>query len=104
MVGRIIREREALALAGELARTDPISYGRFASILARCRTVNTEGIPFEEETVEQTIKRVAAEQMASFRLPDGARPKEVRLVVTYDGLMASIEIRLPGEKQEQEGT
>ena len=104
MNGRIINERDALQVAWRFALTDPLFYGRLVSVLSRCPTVNTEGVPLEEETMEQTIKRVVAEQLVHFKLPDGVRPKEVRLTVTYDGLMASIEIRLPGEKQEQEGT
>lgn len=100
MNGRIINERDALQVAGRFALTDPLFYGRLVSVLSRCPTVNTEGIPLEEETMEQTIKRVVAEQLVHFKLPDGVRPKEVRLTVTYDGLMASIEIRLPDEKQE----
>lgn len=104
MNGRIINERDALQVAGRFALTDPVFYGRLVSVLSRCPTVNTEGVPLEEETMDQTIKRVVAEQLVHFKLPDGVRPKEVRLSVTYEGLMASIEIRLPGEKQEQEGT
>lgn len=100
MNGRIINERDALQVAGRFALADPLFYGRLVSVLSRCPTVNTEGIPLEEETMEQTIKRVVAEQLVHFKLPDGVRPKEVRLTVTYDGLMASIEIRLPDEKQE----
>lgn len=97
MTGRIINESDALRLAGELARVAPSEYGRMKGILARCPTVNVEGAPLEQETMEQTIKRVVAEQIAAFKLPDGVRPKEVRLTATYDGLMASITLEIPEE-------
>jgi hypothetical protein len=99
MTGRIINEAAALRLADELARVDPVSYGRLRSILSRCPTVNTEGVPLEEEPIDQRIKRVVAEQLVHFKLPDGVRPKEVRLSVTYEGLIASITVDVPGEQK-----
>ena len=101
MNGRIINERDALQVAGRFALTDPLFYNRLVSVLSRCPTVNTEGIPLEEETMEQTIKRVVAEQLVHFKLPDGVRPKEVRLSVTYEGLMASITLEMPGASDEK---
>lgn len=95
--GRAINEEEALRLAGPLARTAPSEYGRLKGILARCPTVNEECVPLEEESIEKRIKRAVGEQLAHFKLPDGVRPKEVRLTVTYDGLMASITVEIPEE-------
>lgn len=97
MSGRAINEAEVLRLAGPLARTAPSEYCRLKGILARCPTVNEECIPLEEEPIEKRIKRVVAEQIAAFKLPDGVRPKEVRLTATYDGLMASITLEIPEE-------
>lgn len=98
--GRAISEEEALRLAGPLARTAPTEYGRLRGILARCQTVNEECVPLTEEPIENRIKRAVAEQLAAFKLPDGVRPKSVKLYVTYDGLQASIDIEIPEERKE----
>ncbi len=102
MTGRIINEAAALRLADELVREDPVSYGRIRSVLSRCPTVNAEGVPLEEEPIEKRIKRAVAEQLVHFKLPEGVRPKEVRLTVTYDGLMASITLEIPEENTKEE--
>ena len=100
MSGRAINEAEVLRLAGPLAHTAPSEYGRLKGILARCQTVNEECVPFEEEPIEKRIKRAVGEQLAAFKLPDGVRPKSVKLYVTYDGLQASIDIEIPEERKE----
>ena len=102
MSGRAINEAEVLRLAGPLARTAPSEYGRLKGILARCQTVNEECVPFEDEPIDKRIKRAVAEQLVNFKLPDGVRPKEVRLTVTYEGLMASITVDIPEEEGRNE--
>ncbi len=102
MTGRLITEETALRFADELARVDPVSYGRIRSILAQCPTVNADGVPLSEEPIEKRIKRAVAEQLVNFKLPDGVRPKEVRLTVTYEGLMASITVDIPEEEGRNE--
>lgn len=97
MTGRLINEKTALHLADELARVDPVSYGRLRSILAQCPTVNTEGVPLSEEPIDKRIKRAVAEQLVNFKLPDGVRPKSVKLTAEYDGLLASITVEIPEE-------
>lgn len=98
MSGRAINEAEVLRLAGPLAQTAPSEYGRLKGILARCQTVNEECVPLSEEPIDKRIKRAVAEQLVNFKLPDGVRPKEVRLTVTYEGLMASITVDIPEEE------
>lgn len=100
--GRLIDESEALRQAGDLARVAPGEYGRLRSILAQCPEVNTEGVPLSEEPIDKRIKRAVAEQLVNFKLPDGVRPKEVRLTVTYEGLMASITVDIPEEEGRNE--
>lgn len=101
MSDRAINEAEALRLAGPLARTAPSEYGRLKGILARCPTVNEECVPLEEEPIEKQIKRAVGEQLAAFKLPDGVRPKAVKLYVMYDGLQASVDIEIPGERKQE---
>ena len=101
MRDRTINEAEVLRQAGPLAWIAPLEYGRLKGILARCPTVNEECVPLEEEPIEKRIKRAVGEQLAAFKLPDGVRPKSVKLYVTYDGLQASIDIEIPGERKQE---
>lgn len=100
--GRMIYERDVLREAGELARVSPKEYGRLVAILGQCETVSPEGLRRSEETIDQKIKRVVAEELAAFTLPNGKRPRDVRLVVRYDQMDAYISLRIPGEEQEDE--
>lgn len=59
-----------------------------------------EDLQRSEETIDQKIKRVVAEELAAFTLPDGKRPRDVRLVVSYDQMDAYISLKIPGEEEE----
>ena len=100
---RLIDESEALRRAGDLARVAPSEYGRLKRVLASCPTVNTEGVPLDREPIDKRIKRAVGEQLAAFKLPDGVRPKSVRLMVEYDGLLASVTVEIPEEVTEANG-
>ena len=97
--GRLIYERDVLREA-DLSRLPPTEYGRLKAILGQCETVSPEGLRRSEETIDQTIKRVVAEELAAFTLPDGKRPRDVRLVVSYDQMDAYISLKIPGEEEE----
>ena len=91
----IIRAEDLLKLSEKVQH--PAWREFFREIVARCPRCNAEGVPLDEESRESRLKREISEELAQFLVLSDADPNEVRVIVSYPEMQASLTIRVGGK-------
>ena len=81
---------DLLRLADPAIKTNPAWREYFCELVARCPRCNTEGVPLDEESRESWLKREISEGLAQFLVLSDVDPNEVRVIVSYPEMQATI--------------
>ena len=89
---------DLLRLADPAIKNNPAYREYFCELVARCPRCNTEGVPLDEESREARLKREISEELAQFLILNDVDPKEVRVIVSYPEMQASITLKVGSTK------
>lgn len=92
----ILRAEDLLKLSEKVQ--NPAWREFFRELVARCHRCNAEGVPLDEESRESRLKREISEELAQFLILNDVDPKEVRVIVSYPEMQASLTIRVGGKQ------
>ena len=85
---------DLLRLADPAIKVNPAWREYFCELVARCPRCNAEGVPIDEESRESRLKREISEGLAQFLILNDVDPKEVRVIVSYPEMQASVTLRV----------
>ena len=88
----IIRAEDLLKLSEKVQHPAWREY--FCELVARCPRCNAEGVPLDEESRESRLKREISEGLAQFLILNDVDPNEVRVIVSYPDMQASLTIKV----------
>ena len=81
---------DLLRLADPAIKTNPAWREYFCELVARCPRCNAEGVPLDAESRESRLKREISEGLAQFLVLNDVDPSEVRVIVSYPEMQATI--------------
>lgn len=90
----LIRVEDLLRLADPAIKHNPAYREYFCELVARCPRCNTEGERLSEESREKRLKREISEELAQFLLLEEMDPLEVRVIVGYPEMQASVTLKV----------
>lgn len=85
---------DLLRLADPAIKHNPAYREYFCELVARCPQCNAEGVPLSEESREARLKREISEGLAQFLLLEEMDPLEVRVIVGYPEMQATITLKI----------
>jgi len=92
----ILRAEDLLKLSEKVQHPAWREY--FCELVARCPRCNAEGVPLDEESRESRLKREISEELAQFLVLNDVDPSEVRVVVSYPEMQATITLPIGRQK------
>lgn len=90
----ILLVSDLLRLADPAIKVNPAWREYFCELVARCPRCNAEGGPLDEESRESRLKREISEGLAQFLVLSDVDPNEVRVIVNYPEMQASITLSI----------
>lgn len=88
----ILRAEDLLKLSEKVQ--NPAWREFFRELVARCPRCNAEGVPLSEESRESRLKREISEGLAQFLVLNDVDPSEVRVIVSYPEMQASVTLKV----------
>lgn len=92
----ILRAEDLLKLSEKVQH--PVWREFFRELVERCPRCNAEGVSLDEESRESRLKREISEELAQFLILNDVDPNEVRVIVSYPEMQASLTIRVGGKQ------